>query len=140
MTSGAVVQYSDEYRFDVSDAAFNSLVDKYGKHITLEDDPFTKLDIKKSARRDITPFLIALAVLLFLFDIAGRRFGFEPAFRKKKRKVKEEAPEETVEEVTAEETQQAGKSKKKKNAKKAAVQEEELDTSVLLKRKKDRNL
>ncbi len=139
MMSGAVVQYSDEYRFDVSDAAFNSLVDTYGKHITLEDDPFTKLDIKKSARRDITPILIALAVMLLLFDIAGRRFGFEPAFRKKKRKPVAEEAEEVIEEVS-EETVDDGKKKKRKTKKKAAPAEEELDTSALLKRKKDRNL
>ncbi len=140
MMSGAVVQYSDEYRFDVSDAAFNALVDRYGKHITLEDDPFTKLDIKKAARRDITPFLIALAVMLFLFDIAGRRFGFDPMFRKKKRKaVSEEAAEELTEEVTEGTPADNGK-KKKKKVKKTEAAEEELDTSVLLKRKKDRNL
>ena len=145
MTGGAVVQYSDEYRFDVSDKAFKSFVDEEGIYLTLDDMVWRRLNTMKNARFDITGPLLILAIMLFLADIALRRFGYEPVFRKKKKVQQTAAPEEPVitEEPVVEEVQEVKEVKAKKKPakkKKEAEVEEELDTSSLLKRKKDRNL
>jgi hypothetical protein len=139
-----VVQYSDEYRFDVSDKAFRSFVDEQGVYLTLEDTVWRRLNTTKNASVDITGLLLVLSIMLFLADIALRRFGYEPVFRKKKKVQAFNVPEEPVvtEEPAAEEVKEVKevKAKKKPAKKKKEEEEEELDTSALLKRKKDRNL
>lgn len=80
-TTASVVQYSDEYRFDITDKTFRNFVENYGFYLTPEDNIWKKLEVSTAGSIDLTNFFIILAMLLFLADIAGRRFGWEPARR-----------------------------------------------------------
>nr|MCR5597655.1 VWA domain-containing protein [Lachnospiraceae bacterium] len=80
-TTASVVQYSDEYRFDITDKTFRTFVENYGFYLTPEDNIWKKLEVSTAGSIDLTNFFIILAMILFLADIAGRRFGWEPARR-----------------------------------------------------------
>ena len=146
-----MVQYSDEYRFDVTDIRFRNFINQYGSWRTLDDNVWKKLDVSKNGSFSLTPLLLILLRLAFIADIAGRRFGWEPVKKKRKKKAKEEIPEELKAMRQAEDAEKA----------KAAAEEEEkrrreermeqmkrdgldvpdtgtLDTAALLKRKKNR--
>jgi hypothetical protein len=165
-TTASVVQYSDEYRFDITDKTFRTFVDNYGFYLTPEDNIWKKLEVSTAGSIDLTNFFIILAMILFLADIAGRRFGWEPARRGLKsagRKQKLQ-PEVLPEGVPAGETAAPGhmpaqgaplmntgapgapqmSAGVKANKGKASKKKEEpasdtLDTSALLKKKRERN-
>ena len=152
MTTATVVQYSDEYRFDVTEVKYRSFVDRYGSWIDLDTDVWRPIQSSRSGSFDLTNIFLILAILLFLADIAGRRFGFDPVFRKKKKaKVVAEAAgagtlaaaEEIPMASEPEETVAAKPSAKKKQKPKKEPDDPDfggLDTSALLKKKQDRNI
>ncbi|MBR3735284.1 MAG: hypothetical protein IKN07_05345, partial [Lachnospiraceae bacterium] len=173
-TTASVVQYSDEYRFDITDKNFRTFVETYGFYLTPEDNIWKKLEVSTAGSIDLTNFFIILAMILFLADIAGRRFGWEPARRsfklagKKQNLQPEGIPEGAVEAGSAapgmagqpanaqfnaapgqmpgpgapgtQPMPAGGKAQKGKASKKKAEPENDtLDTSALLKKKRERN-
>ena len=151
-TTATVVQYSDEYRFDVTEVKYRSFIDRYGSWIDLDTNVWRPIQSNRSGSFDLTNIFLILAILLFLMDIAGRRFGYDPVFRKKKKKGKAVAaeqetvltPQDTAVVQEAEQVPQAAAktSTKKAKPKKTSVDDDidGLDTSALLKKKQDRNI
>ena len=149
-TTATVVQYSDEYRFDITEEHFVSFISDYGNFRKLDDPVWRSISSNKNSRIDLSNFFLVLSILLFMADIAGRRFGWEPVFgrRAKKKTVKAAVPEtayygEAAEAVSSEsvtEAVQTPSGKQKKAKAKQEPQEEQLDMSALLKKKQERNL
>ncbi|MCM1500584.1 MAG: hypothetical protein NC124_19150, partial [Clostridium sp.] len=152
MTTAAAVQFSDEYKFDVSAETYVSFIQKYGKIITPDETIWTKIDTRNREKYPLTNLLLALGFLLFLADIAMRRFQYVPSlkwlrlFRLRGRNIPDSPLTEhsvekdsTASKNASEDKTLAAPSKKKskKSAKTAAAQT--LDTSFLLKKKDDRN-
>lgn len=155
LTAAAVVQYSDEYKFALTNEKFKAFVKQYGKTITANDSLWKKLKASAKAKYDLTRWLLILAVLWFVLDVAFRRFSFVPtdtklyAFikkhwtQKKNRAIlstktkdvpKTEQPsEEEIPQQKKEKPKKAPKEKKKK------PKEQQLDTSALLKKKEQRH-
>ena len=157
MTTAAAVQFSDEYKFDVSADAYLRFAEQYGRRITEEDSVWTRITTGARESYPLTNLLTAFAICLFLADIAMRRFQYEPKFagvrggKQKKavevvsKKVQEEnvvqtaqtmQPTEPVLAETQDKKQKAAK--KTKPTKKAKESEQVLDTSQLLKKKDER--
>lgn len=78
MTTAAAVQFSDEYKFDVSTDAYLQFVKQCGRVITREDPIWTRIAAKARESYPLTNWLLAFAVCLFLADVAMRRFQFVP--------------------------------------------------------------
>ena len=78
LTAAAVVQYSDEYKFALTNEKFKAFVKKYGKTITANDSLWKKLKASAKAKYDLTRWLLILAILWFVLDVAFRRFSFVP--------------------------------------------------------------
>ena len=78
VTTAMAVQYSDEYKFDVGTGAFIGFVERYGKMITPEENFWQQRKSDSRERYELTKWLILLAVLWFVLDIALRRFHFLP--------------------------------------------------------------
>ncbi len=155
LTAAAVVQYSDEYKFALTNEKFKAFVKQYGKTITANDSLWKKLKASAKAKYDLTRWLLILAVLWFVLDVAFRRFSFVPtdtklyAFMKKhwtqkknrailstktKDVPKTEQPsEEEIPQQKKEKPKKAPKEKKKK------PEDQQLDTSALLKKKEQRH-
>lgn len=96
-TTASVVQYSDEFRFDMDDRKFSSFIDQYGIWLASGDNIWKKLNVTAVGSFDLTDIFLILSILLFLSDIAGRRFAWEPLYgaaakerREKKRLEREE--------------------------------------------------
>ncbi|MCM1105578.1 MAG: VWA domain-containing protein [Blautia sp.] len=152
VTTAAVVQYSDEYKFRVSAAAFLKFVENYGRMLEPGEDFWKQRKSDTRERYELAKWLILLAVLWFVMDIAFRRFHFLPqdtrlyqslARRARERKSGEKAKKEplpSVAEPIAEEAPPEKEKKppkeKKRDKKKSAPQT--LDTSALLKKKDQR--
>ena len=81
MTTAAAVQFSDEYKFDVSPAKYLSFVEQYGRLITPEEEIWTKLQNGTREKKSLTNLLLGLAICLFLIDVAVRRFQYVPAWK-----------------------------------------------------------
>ena len=163
MTTAAAVQFSDEYKFDVSAEPYLRFAGQYGKVITEQDTVWTRIAAQAKERYPLTNLLTAFAIFLFLADVAIRRFQYVPKFGgvtgkwKKKAaagadagasgEMKQAQPavqsgqaEQRAETETKKESEPAPqKVKKQKRAKKAKQSEQVLDTSQLLKKKDERN-
>lgn len=159
MTTAAAVQFSDEYKFDVSADAYVSFVEQYGRMITEQDSVWTRLSTKARESYPLTNWLLALAVGLFLVDVALRRFQYVPKgipflAGRKERKAKQSGRNmvqgmqgsgvaqmtQESEKDTVQTTKSANTKKKQKKQKKPKQSEQTLDTSQLLKKKDDRNV
>lgn len=166
MTTAAAVQFSDEYKFDVSAAPYLRFAEQYGKVITEQENVWTRITAGAKERYPLTNWLTAFAICLFLVDIAMRRFQYVPKLSgvtgrlQKKAAMRVETVtggkttqadtavqegQERQEAQTAETGKQKGcepasrKAKKQKQPKKAKQSEQVLDTSQLLKKKDERN-
>lgn len=78
VTTAMAVQYSDEYKFDVGTAAFTGFVERYGRILTPEENFWRQRKSSSRERFELTKWLILLAILWFVMDIAFRRFHFLP--------------------------------------------------------------
>lgn len=78
VTTAVAVQYSDEYKFDVSSSAFTSFVERYGAMLDPEESFWKQRKNGTKERYELTKWLILLAILWFVADIAFRRFYFLP--------------------------------------------------------------
>ncbi len=155
MTTAAAVQFSDEYKFDVSADAYIRFVEQYGRIITEQDSIWTRLSTKARESYSLTNWLLAFAVCLFLADVAMRRFQYVPKgipfmAGRRERKARQSA-EDTVQgtqsgiaqvpEMEEAQTTRAAKTERRqKKQKKPKQPEQTLDTSQLLKKKDDRNV
>lgn len=160
MTTAAAVQFSDEYKFDVSSDSYLKFAEQYGKVITEKENVWKRILAGTRERYLLTNWLLALAIGLFLADVAMRRFQYVPKWLSLRfviRHNKVQDNENTADEEqrgnmtemssrtdTAQEqpvgkvTAKAGQKKKQK--KKHGQSEETLDTSQLLKKRDERNL
>lgn len=162
VTTAAAVQYSDEYKFGVSTSAFTNFIERYGKMLNPEDTFWQQRKSTARERYELAKWLILLAILWFVMDIAFRRFHFLPQDTKlyrmisrrmadrKKEGVREKQPRPSVHtderadtdtELRTENTTNdiAKKTKKTKKKIKAETKPQTLDTSALLKKKDERN-
>ena len=78
VNTAAVVQYSDEYKFALTNQKFRDFVEQYGRIIKPGDNFWKKLTASSRAKSDLTKWLLMLAILWFVMDIAFRRFCFDP--------------------------------------------------------------
>ncbi len=78
MTTAAAVQFSDEYKFNVGTASYLNFVERYGHVITEEDPVWNRIRARAGESRSLTDWLLALAICLFLADVAMRRFQYVP--------------------------------------------------------------
>ena len=156
MTTAAAVQFSDEYKFNISTDKYRSFIDAYGRIITKEELIWKKIAKGMRGKRDLTNYLLALTIILFLMDVAMRRFQYVPqvkALRKRKiptgdvQKILKSEPdvispqEQPGASVVTESTKPAKQKKEAvKKQKKEKTAEATLDTSQLLKKKDDRNI
>ena len=158
MTTAAAVQFSDEYKFDVSADAYRQFVEQYGRIITEQDSVWTRISTGARESYPLTNWLLALAVCLFLADVAMRRFQYVPKriplLSGRKKKGAKQSVENTVPETHSGTVQRAQLSesedisdtevvktaKKQKKQRKSKQLEQTLDTSQLLKKKDDRNV
>ncbi len=158
MTTAAAVQFSDEYKFDISADAYRQFVEQYGRMITEQDSVWTRISSGARESYPLTNWLLALTVCLFLADVAMRRFQYAPkrllmmAGRTGRRTT--QSVESTVREphsgtaqmTQVSETEDASErkvaetGKKQKKQRKPRQSEQTLDTSQLLKKKDDRNV
>ena len=168
VTTVTAVQYSDEYKFSVSDAAFREFVERYGRILEPGENFWQKRKSGLRERYELTVWLILLALLWFVLDIAMRRFHFVPQDTRLYRMVssrwmqRKQKAERTgavtglpqsgstqpdpglsaiAEETDTAEVVSASEKKRKKPRKKAEKKQEpqNLDTSALLKKKDQRN-
>ncbi len=79
VTTAAAVQYSDEYKFGRGNTDFTNFVERYGRLTDEEESIWNQRKSGLGERYELTKWLILLAVLWFLMDIAFRRFQFRPA-------------------------------------------------------------
>ena len=73
-TAIETVQFSDEYRRDISNANFKAFIETNGRMLDSDSKVFTKLRASNRNRRDITTILIILSVIMLIIDIVIRRF------------------------------------------------------------------
>ncbi len=152
MTTAAAVQFSDEYKFDVTADAYLKFAAQYGKIITKEDAVWTRISTGAKEGYPLTNWMLAMAVIFFLADVAMRRFQYQPRWifvkAGKRRQMTgnrqaqmQQGTTQTqeVSEINSE-AQTQKKAEKPKKAKKSKQAEQTLDTSRLLKKKDDRNL
>ena len=172
-TSVMAVQFSDEYRRDISNENLVNFIKQNGRVLEDNENVFTKLKGKQNNRRNITFFLIVCSVILLILDIIFRRFAVGMKLRAlidkvrngRTQKAKKDIPKEKVKkkeepdhkinagadfevipeksDVVSEPVQMPVKEKKagkKKEKKKEQQEPDTLDTSALLKKKKDRNM
>ena len=73
-TAIQTVQFSDEYRRDISNQNLISFVENNGRILKDGENVFTRLRGKKSNKKNITFILIVLSIFMLLMDIVIRRF------------------------------------------------------------------
>lgn len=133
LTTAAAVQFSDEYKFDVSTEPYLKFVEQYGRIITDQDSVWNRISTGAKENYSLTNWLLFLAICLFVADVAMRRFQFVPGWPHKKdgkrKEMAENAPEENLQK----------KKKETRKPKKTRQPAQTLDTSQLLKKKDERN-
>ncbi|MDE6674453.1 MAG: hypothetical protein K2K19_06535, partial [Acetatifactor sp.] len=150
VTTVTAVQYSDEYKFKVSDAAFREFVERYGRILEAEENFWQKRKSELRERYELTMWLILLALLWFVLDVAMRRFHFLPqdtrlyrmiSSRWTQGKQKEETATKEPATIEPDAGSPVSEKKPKKTRKKAEKKQEpqNLDTSALLKKRDQRN-
>lgn len=156
LMTAAVVQYSEEYKFALTSDRFCAFVKQYGKMITEKTDFWKKLKASKRSGYDITNILLMLLILLFVADVAMRRFSFVPPVLhwtkgKKKNIIAKEVSDRKTEPLLNSDLKGDGSMKKdsgkidsgkKDSGKKRSAGKEPpqaLDTSALLKKKEERH-
>jgi len=76
VNTGYAVQYSPEYKINNTSTNIDKLVTSIGgKNITNPKEVFVNADTNKRGYIDVTPFLLSLALIIFMFDIALRRLN-----------------------------------------------------------------
>lgn len=73
-TAIETIQFSDEYRKDISNENFKAFIELNGRMLEKDMEVFTKLKPSNRNRRDITTIIIILSIIMLLLDILIRRF------------------------------------------------------------------
>ena len=81
MTTAAAVQFSDEYKFDVSTTKYLNFVEQYGRLITPQEEIWTAIENGVREKKSLTNLLLGLSICLFLVDVAVRRFQYVPVWK-----------------------------------------------------------
>ena len=140
LTTAAVVQYSQEYKFALTNDSFCAFIKQYGKMLSPKKNVWKKLKASGRARVCLTNPLLILLLFVFLADIAMRRFAYVPPMphwtrpAKKAIMTKEKTAEDGQPEPEAEKPME-----KIKKTKPEETASQALDTSALLKKKEKRN-
>ena len=140
LTTAAVVQYSQEYKFALTNDSFCAFIKQYGKMLSPKKNVWKKLKASGRARVCLTNSLLILLLFVFLADIAMRRFAYVPPMphwtrpAKKAIMTKEKTAEDGQPEPEAEKPME-----KIKKTKPEETASQALDTSALLKKKEKRN-
>lgn len=149
MTAAAAVQFSDEYKFDVSAASYMKFVQQYGRLVTAKDKIWTRIAAGERESYPLANWLLAFAVVLFLADVAVRRLQYVPKrlpFLAAVRHIKEqkmpentdyETPSGNVSSTAQKQTVRNAVPQKKKR--RQSRDQDTLDTSQLLKKREERN-
>lgn len=134
-TTALSVNYSSEYNLTNQNSINKKLVEAVnGKIIDNPLDVFKFINENIKSQRDITDILIILSILIFIVDIALRKFNISIKFKKKK---KESIVEEEISEEEIIEDKLVSKTIIKE--KKSTIHEEtKLNTNRLLKAKNRR--
>lgn len=163
VTTATAVQYSDEYKFDIGNEAFTAFVERYGRFLDPEENFWRQRKSVVRQRYELTPWLILLAILWFVMDIAFRRFHFLPQDTRLYRNIvrymagrrnrmagvesgrvvetAQESRETANESPDGTESAAPGDTKKRSRSGRTAAKQEPqtLDTSALLKKRDQRN-
>jgi len=108
-TALETLEFSDEYRRDISNANFVSFVEQYGRMLEQDTKVYTKVKGVNQNKRDITDIIIILSIVMLLIDIVIRRFdlsrlltrgGSVNIMGKAKEKPNKKVPAKTVEVAT----------------------------------------
>ncbi|MCR5419044.1 MAG: VWA domain-containing protein [Lachnospiraceae bacterium] len=188
LSAAALLQYSDEYRFDVTDAPVRSFLEENGRILEENENVWTRMRSRVSTGRSLVTLLLCIAGVLFLMDVAMRRLELERILgdrimaarraraagteakraesriteaqrgetqmaamwqpsKKELRRGESDSKASEENRGSASETGPAGVKKNKKNvdkitdvSSKEEKQDAVLDTSLLLKKKKDRGM
>ena len=73
-----MVQYSQEYKFALTNDSFCAFIKQYGKMLSPKKNVWKKLKASGRARVCLTNPLLILLLFVFLADIAMRRFAYVP--------------------------------------------------------------
>lgn len=73
-----MVQYSQEYKFALTNDSFCAFIKQYGKMLSQKKNVWKKLKASGRARVCLTNPLLILLLFVFLADIAMRRFAYVP--------------------------------------------------------------
>ncbi len=153
LPAAAAVQFSDEYKFDVSTDSFLNFVDQCGRIVMIQDSVWNRISTKAKESYSLTNWLLLLSICLFVVDVAMRRFQFVPKRIRKKGGKQKEALESVIQDIPKENVTEAEKEtkvedspdvnlkKKKKEIRKCRDTKssaQTLDTSQLLKKKDER--
>lgn len=149
MTTAAAVQFSDEYKFDVSAASYLKFAEQYGRLLTGKEKLWTRIAAGERAGYPLTNWLLAFALVLFLADVAMRRLQYVPKrlpFPAAVRHIKEqkmpvntdyETPSGNMSGTAQRQTVRNAVTQKKKR--RQSREQNTLDTSQLLKKREERN-
>lgn len=147
LTTAAAVQFSDEYKFDVSTDSYLKFAEQYGRIITEQDSVFNRISTGAKESYSLTNWLLLLAICLFVADVAMRRFQLAPKRRPGRNRKQEKTAENTFPGMPGEDAKvkepPKNEEKRKREIKKPKKAEREgqtLDTSQLLKKKDDRRI
>ncbi len=162
MNVATALQYSAEYRyFEASDSIDKMITLVGGKRITVEDEVFQPIEVRKKTKTNIANWLLLFALLLFMLDVVERRLNwnfFAPVAKtiekygeaskekkayvktKKEKNATEPVVEPVIEPIPP--VKQHEKQPKQKKASKKVDKPEikKLDTNTLLQKKKDRDI
>lgn len=159
-STGISVQYSPEYRIQPERSYLDRLIKETGGAVIRSPEDVYKGEIKDIfGTVDLTPTLLILALILYMLDIALRRLNLPLAAVeeklsaararlvpqvKKPSKIKRplntvgEVPKATRNNVLTQPESEDKPEKKAKESKTEKLKSESLDTSLLLKKKKNR--
>lgn len=153
VTNGLAVQYSPEYKIYSENSSLDLLInDVGGKYIKFPEEVY-KGEIKDvSGKTDLTNAFLMLSLILLILDIAARRLNFsfnkaaeavsyvkDTAVKKKSKIVKTRVPVKNEKAMTKEDSSSKLALEEVPKPLKKPKEENTLDTSELLKRKKNRN-
>ena len=114
VNSAVAMQYSPEYRFDITSNALDSFLEQVGgKEITMEDEVFAAPVETVKAQQSLTGILLAITLVLFLYDVIMRRMNLS-LFGGLGRRKKKEKPDGDVKEPKEQQEQSKSKEQSKK--------------------------
>ncbi len=94
--SAAIRQFSDEYRFEISDQQAKDFVERIGRILKTEESVWKGESKLKSSSKSLTIPLLIAALMVFLFSIALRRLELEALWAERRRQKAEGGRQEAA--------------------------------------------